>query len=241
MEFSPLQKTVTQGVEPAWQGGHLQLPGFDLESMVDVAHDYEIPVHFLLAAQPFAGPELDLGRLVPGGGPALAAEPGTEGVKEFRVKGFGHNNSGPGAYNSPEGIISPIEFHEPVAVDEQETPVSELDDFCFPGGAAAVPLVHETRGPDIVVAPDEVDPGPGIADPVQFLEDGIITIKPEMGIIEPEIEDVAEQDQVVRLGRQVDKFQEFGQPRPLGLVGTQMKMGIGHDEDRGLLQIIHAA
>jgi len=102
-------------------------------------------------------------------------------------------------------------------------------------------LLKIIKGPDVMVAPDEVDSGPRIADPVQALKDGIITPQAEMGIIEPEIEDVSEQDQMVRLGGKFEQFQEPGHALALGLVGMQMKMGVGHDDGRGLFQIIHAA
>jgi hypothetical protein len=240
-EFALLQKAVTEGVEPAGQAGHLQGAGFDPEAMMNMTHDCEIPVPDILAFKPISGPGLDPGGLVPGGGPALAAEPGADGEQDLGVEGFGQNNSGPGAYNRPEGIVGPVEFQEPVAVDELEAPVSETDDFGFARGAAPVPLVHEPRGPDIMVAADEVDPGCGLLDPVQTLEDGVITFQAEMGIVEPEIEDVSQQDEVVRLGGQLEKIQEPVHPLELRLIGDQMKMGIGHDNGRGLFQIIHAA
>ena len=119
-------------------------------------------------------------------------------------------------------------------MDEQKPAVPDRKNFCFALPAAAVPLVHEVRCPDVVVAPDEVDPGPGLPGPVQGLKKGIVTIQPEMGIIEPEIEDVPEQDQVVCLAGQIHEPAEFPDPLFFGGIGYQMEVGIGHEEGRRL-------
>ena len=124
---------------------------------------------------------------------------------------------------------------------EQKAAVPELDDFRFAGWVATVPLVHEGRGPDVMVSPDEVDSGARVADPVQGLENGIESRQAEMGIVEPEIEDVSEQDQVVGPGGQFKKREELIQTLLLLWIGMQMKMGIRDDDGGWLFGIIHAA
>jgi len=233
-ELAVLQKAVSQDVEPTCQGGHLKTTRLNHETMMDVSTDREVPVDFALAKEPLAGPGLYQGGLVPGGRPALPAEPGTQGEKDFRVEGFGENNPGSRTYHSPERVVGPIEFQKTVAMDQQEAAIAETHDFCFGQGIAAVPLVHETRSPDIMVAPDEMDFGSGIPDPVQALQNRIVSFEAEVGVIEPEIENVSQQDEVVGPGCEFEKLQEPGHAGLFGLTGNQMKMGIGHDNGGGL-------
>ena len=126
-------------------------------------------------------------------------------------------------------------------MDQQETAAPQGKDFGIAGGAGAVPLVEETCGPDVMVTADEMNPGPGVPDLVQGMEDMVVAFHLKMGIVEPEIEDVPQQDEMVRSGSQVDQFEESLQAPLFVLVGIQMKMGIGHDNGRRLFQFIHAA
>jgi hypothetical protein len=126
-------------------------------------------------------------------------------------------------------------------VMEQDAAVPDSEDFGFAPGAAAVPLVHEARGPHVVVAPDEMDPGARVPDAVEGLQDGVAPFQTEVGIVEPEVEDVPEQDQVIGPPGQFEQFDEAVHPMPLGFIGIQVEMGIGHDDGRRFIRFVHVA
>jgi hypothetical protein len=92
-----------------------------------------------------------------------------------------------------------------------------------------------------VVAPDEMNAGACFPNLVQGRQDGVEALHAKMGIVEPEIEDISEQDEVVCPAGQLEKFDEFGHAMLFGFIGGQMEMGIGHNDGRGFIQIIHAA
>ena len=58
-----------------------------------------------------------------------------------------------------------------------------------------------------------------------------------MGIVEPEIEDIAQQDEVVHAAQAVQEFQEALDAPGFGGVGTQVEMGVGQDDRGGLLMV----
>ena len=85
-----------------------------------------------------------------------------------------------------------------------------------------------------MIAADEMDVGAGRPDPVQSLEDGFIPPQPEVGVVEPEIENVAQKDQVVCRAGQIHQLTEALDPADLRCVGMQVEVGIGHKEGTGL-------
>ena len=57
-----------------------------------------------------------------------------------------------------------------------------------------------------------------------------------MGIVEPKIEDVSEQNEVVHLMGHQEKFKECLDPAPFPGIGPQVKMRVG-DESNGMLAV----
>jgi len=108
-------------------------------------------------------------------------------------------------------------------------------------GRTAVPLVQIPGGPDVVIAADEVDFRPGLTDLVQYVEDPVVPFEAEVGVVEPEFEDVPEEDQVVGPTGQFEQGQEPVEPLLFGRVRIEMEMGVGHEDDRRLTLLIHAA
>ena len=117
----------------------------------------------------------------------------------------------------------------------QQDPVgTQCENLRLPVPAASVSLVEVGCGPDVVVAADEVDIGAGVPDTVQGLQHGLVASQAEMGIIEPEVEDIAQQDEVVRPAGQVQQPAEFFQPLFFLGIGQKAEMGIGHEDGRRL-------
>ena len=74
---------------------------------------------------------------------------------------------------------------------------------------------------------------------IQRLQDFLVALEPKMGIIEPEVEDVAQQEQILEVVRRLQEEEEPFQAFRLRAVGPQVKMGVGHEECRGIAVRVH--
>jgi hypothetical protein len=92
-----------------------------------------------------------------------------------------------------------------------------------------------------VIAAHEVDFGARSAHGIERLQDLLVAAQAEVGVVEPEVEDVAEQDKVAGAAGPVAQFKEPLQAPGFGHAGAQVEMRVGHEDDRGLRRVRHGA
>ncbi len=97
-------------------------------------------------------------------------------------------------------------------------------------GLGAIPLVQVARGPDIVIAAHEVQARTRLAHAVEPPQEGFVAAQQEVGVVEPEVEDVAEQDQVLRLAGIRQELQKAGLTGLLGAIRPHMEVGVADEE-----------
>jgi len=234
-ELSILQQAVAKITEPAGQGCQVTRTLTEVELMVYMAHYHQVPISVVVPGEPSLRFGFDTLRFVAGSGAALAAEPGTQCIEKLRVERLGENYSGTGAYNGPERVVGPVEGQESVAVADEYATVSELMDGCVAGSVASIALAEVCCSPDIVVAADEMDGRAGFPNPIQGCKDAVVTLEPEVRVVEPEVEYVPQQEKVVCLVGVLQEPDESIHAMTLGVIRAQMEMAVGDKERNRML------
>jgi hypothetical protein len=107
--------------------------------------------------------------------------------------------------------------------------IAQRHDPARRGGVAAEALVEIVRGPDIVIAAHEVELNAGLLHLIQAVQDLLEAFEAEVGVIEPEVEYVPEQEEMIDLAGHLQEFEERVDAAAFGAIGPQSEMRIGDE------------